>query len=352
MDVLHDHNRIVNDQTDGDRQASHRHQIDRAAEDMEEHERGDDGQRQREGRNECQPHVPQKGDQHDEGEKSADQDRVPHVHDGGGHELPEVVHFRDAEPGGQRVGEVGERPLDARAQIQDVGANLLRDGQGNGFAAVTGDEERAVGGAGGDASQIGHANRCAFLDNDGRGRDLTHARPETRGKREMLLAGFGESPHRRQQVLTLQLLGHIGDGEASRIQLQGVQHDLDFPRVARLNLDGPRAGHPRKRGPDDIERVIVQIGRRNVARECEHEDRKHRRRQALDGELGVGRKVAADLRHPVLQLLQGHDHIGRRIELSGNLRGASDALRAHTPDAGHFERRLFERPRHDEHHRP
>ena len=102
--------------------------------------------------------------------------------------------------------EVGERLFDARAQIQDVGADLLRDAQRDRLAAVAGDEQRTVGGAGADASQISDADGCPFFDDDGRRRDLIHTRPETRGEREMLLPRFGESPDGRQQVLALQLI--------------------------------------------------------------------------------------------------------------------------------------------------
>ena len=102
--------------------------------------------------------------------------------------------------------EVGERLFDARAQIQDVGADLLRDAQRDRLAAVAGDEQRTVGGAGADASQISDADGCPFFDDDGRGCDLIDAGPETRGQRKMLLPRFGESPDRCQQILALQFV--------------------------------------------------------------------------------------------------------------------------------------------------
>ena len=109
------------------------------------------------------------------------------------------------------------------------------------------------------------------------------------------------------------------------VSFDRIEHDLDLARVAREHLDAAGARHARERRPHDVERVVVQLGRRQVAGQAEDEHGKHRRRQALDRQLGVGRQLAADLRDAVLHLLQRDDHVGRRVELRGDLGRAADA---------------------------
>ena len=71
----------------------------------------------------------------------------------------------------------------------------------------------------------------------GRLGDLIDARPQPGREREMLLPGFGEPPDRQQLVLRLQLVGHVGDGQPGRVQLQRIEHHFDFARVAGQHLD-------------------------------------------------------------------------------------------------------------------
>ena len=167
----------------------------------------------------------------------------------------------------------------------------------------------------------------------------------------MLLARLGETAHGSKKILRLQLVGDIRDGEPGRIQLQRVEHDLDFARIAGLHLDDARAWNPRQPGADHVQRVVVEIRRRQIAGECQHEHGEDRRGEPFHRELGVGRQLAANFGDAVLQLLQRKHHVGRRIELRRNLGAAANALRAHAANAWHFERRLFEWPRDDEHHR-
>ena len=67
MDVFHDDNRIVNDETDGDGEAAHRHEIDGAVGEAQDEKRSDDGQRERRGGHERGPPVAQKSEQDEHG---------------------------------------------------------------------------------------------------------------------------------------------------------------------------------------------------------------------------------------------------------------------------------------------
>jgi len=99
-----------------------------------------------------------------------------------------------------------KRLLDARLQIEDVGANLLRDADGDRIPAVPGDQQSAIRCTLDHLAKIRNPNGGAVLHDDGSARNLIHARPQAGSERQMLLAGFGKSPHREELVLRLQLL--------------------------------------------------------------------------------------------------------------------------------------------------
>jgi hypothetical protein len=136
MDVLHHHHGVVDDQADRDREAAHRHLIDRAAEDPHEDEGGDDRQRQRQRGDGGQAHVAQEDDEDDDGEEPADQDRVAHAGDGVADELGEVVDLGDGDAGRESLFQIGQRRVHALLHRQDVGADLLRNADRDGVAPV------------------------------------------------------------------------------------------------------------------------------------------------------------------------------------------------------------------------
>ena len=79
MDVLHDHHRIVDDEADGDGKPAERHQVDRSAEEPHERECGDDGHRQRHGRNEGEPPIAQEHEEDRDREQASNQNGVSHA---------------------------------------------------------------------------------------------------------------------------------------------------------------------------------------------------------------------------------------------------------------------------------
>ena len=114
VDVLDHDDGVVDDQPDGDREAAHRHDVDRFAEPPHDQEGGHDGEGQRDRGDQRQPPVAQEDEQHDHREDAADEDRVADVGDRGGHELREVVGLGELQAGRQGFGEIGERRFDAR----------------------------------------------------------------------------------------------------------------------------------------------------------------------------------------------------------------------------------------------
>ena len=191
-----------------------------------------------------------------------------------------------------------------------------------------------------------------FLDDHRRAGDLVGARPQPRREREVLLARSARiGPTGAQLVLRLQRFGDVGDGEVGGSELQ---RDRAPPRSRACRSPAPRSGRRPARAPapaHHVDRVVVQLGRGKVAGHAEDEHREDRRRQPLDDQLGVGGQFAANLRDPVLHLLQRDDHVGGGIELRGDFGGAADASRPHAADAGHLHHRLLDRPRDRQHHR-
>ena len=102
-DVLHDHDRVIDHEADGDRQPAHRHQVDRLPRDPHQEEGREHGERQRQRRHEGEAPVAQEQQEHDDSEQAPEQDRVADVRHGGGHEFGEVVRLREPKPGGERA---------------------------------------------------------------------------------------------------------------------------------------------------------------------------------------------------------------------------------------------------------
>ena len=193
----HDH-RIVDDQADRDGQAAHRHQVDRPAEQPHEDEGRDDRHRQRHRGDHRQAPVAEEDEEHDDGEEAADQDGVAHAHDRLFDELRQVVDAAHLDAGRKRLREAGERRVQARLEVEDVGADLLGDVHHDRVASVAGDEQRAIGRAGRHGAEIRHAKRRAVLDLHRRVGDFVRVLPEPGRQRQVLLARFREAPDREE----------------------------------------------------------------------------------------------------------------------------------------------------------
>ena len=145
VDPFHHHDRVVDHQADGDRQPAHRHDVDGLAQPAHDQERRHDGEREGDRGDEGETPVAQEHEQDDHREQAADDDRVAHVGDGGGDELGQVVGLRHPQAGRQRPREVRERAFDAGADVEDAGADLLRDVDVGDDAAPAGDQHRPIG---------------------------------------------------------------------------------------------------------------------------------------------------------------------------------------------------------------
>jgi hypothetical protein len=351
VDVLDDHDGVVDDQADGHGEPPHRHDVDRLAEPSHDQECRHHGQRQRHRGDERQPPVAQEDEQDDDGEDAADDDRVADVDDRGGDELGEIVGLRQFQPGGERLRQIVQHGFDAGADVEDVGADLLRDVEVGCDLAVAADERNAIGRAALDRRHVRDADRRRALDHERRRRNVLDALPHPRRQHEMLQTAGVVAADGVEPVCRFERVGDVADGQPRRGQPRRIGDDFDLARVGRQHLDVADAGHARQRRAHDVEGVVVEVGGRQAAAQVDAEKRERRRRQPLDREIEILRERAARFRDPSLRLLQRQDHVGGRVELRRDLRRAAERRRAHAPDARHFEQRLLDRAGHGQHHR-
>ena len=350
-DVLHDHDRVIDHEADGNRQPAHRHQVDRLPRDPHQEERREHGERQRHRCHEGEAPVAQEQQEHDDSEQAPEEDRVTDVRHGSGHEFGEVVRLREPKPGGERAAKRRELRLDALPHGEHVGAHLLRHADGHRRPPVARYERRPVGRPGLNLGDVAHADGGAIAHDDGRGGDCGRRLEEPGCEHEVLQARRRITADRRQDVGFFQRGGHVLHGESGSEQARRIRDDLDLPRVRCEHFHAAHARHSRQVGAHDVERVVAQVGHGQRAREIQAQDGKGCGRQTLGGEIGLRGKLAACLRDPALGLLHRDRHVGGGIELRGDLAGAPERGGSHAADAGHLHHRLLERARDSEHHR-
>ena len=259
VNVLDDDHRIVDDQADRHRQPAQRHEVDGAAEQPEEYKGRNDRHRQCHRRDQRQPPVAQEDQQHDDGEEAADQNGIADVRDRFFDELGQIVDPCNTDPCRQDVSEPIEHTIDAGFERQNVGADLLRDRHHDRVAAVPGHEHRAIRSAGRHHPEICDAECRAVDGPDRRLRDLIRVGPQARRQRQVLQSRFRESSDRLNGVLGLQGICDIDHRQIRGGQLGRVEHDLDFARVTRLDVDDAGARDAGHFGFDDEICVVVQL---------------------------------------------------------------------------------------------
>jgi hypothetical protein len=128
VNAFDDDDGIVDDEANRDSESAHRHEIDLFVEEPHHQKRGEHGDGQRDRCDECEAPVAQEDEQHQHGEQAADQNGIAHVGDRCGHKFGEVVGIAEMQARRQRPRESRQFLLDALPNIEDVCADLLRDG--------------------------------------------------------------------------------------------------------------------------------------------------------------------------------------------------------------------------------
>ena len=218
MNVFHDHNRIVDDQADGDGEAAHRHQVDRAVGDVQDEERADDGQRQRHGGDQRGAPVAQEREQHANGQQPPDHDGFAHAPHRLLHEGREVVHLGNTDRRRQRRHVLAQRLLDAIGNGDDVAANLPCDGDDGRRLPVAGNQRGAVHDTIANLGDVADVHRSLVAEGHDDATHIVEAGELAGCEDQVLLVVLRQASNRRHLVRVRQRFGHIVERQLHSVQ--------------------------------------------------------------------------------------------------------------------------------------
>ncbi len=256
LDVLDDHDRVVDEQADGQHHREHRQHVDRVAERRQHRERAEQDHRHRDRRDQRGAEVLQEQVHHEEHERDGLEQRQDHALDRNAHERRRVEGDDGLESGRERELELLQRGLDRARGLYRVGARRERDGDSARGLAVVAAHEAVVRGAEFDARHVAEQQRRAVrvaAQHDGPEllRLLQAALGGDRGIE--LLPGdrrrASELADRDLLVLCPDLGDHVVGREAVGLELAGIEPDAH--RVLRAEcLHVADAGDARDRVDD------------------------------------------------------------------------------------------------------
>ena len=320
LDVLHHHDRIVDDDADGEHQAEQRQHVDRKAECPQHRERAYDGHGHGDQRD--QRGTPGLQEQHhdDHHERHRLKQRHHDLADGLLDEDRRVVDHRPFEAFGKAARQLSHLRAHRRGELDRVGARRLEDGDRRGVLVVEQRAQRVALRAELDAGHVAQPG-------NGGARRLQHDLAELLGRGQSPLGIHRQLQHdavRRRRaadgarrdlhVLLADRLQDVAGGEPAGGGLLGIDphahrigtgtegDDLAYARQARDLVAHPQAGEVRqvKGIVAPVRRIQVhdhRQGRRGLHRG--HAQRPHRRRQPRQY-----------LRDPVLHLDRSQVHVG------------------------------------------
>src|SRR4029077_9760299 len=186
VNILDHHDSVIDDQPDGDCQAAQRHQVERAAENLQEEESADHGEGKRNGGNESGAYVAQKTEENQHSEDRANQNCVTNASDGFRNKLSQRVPDGNPQCFWNRRAEVANLGLDVGRKLQNIAADLPGDIDQGGGLAVAGDQGPAVLHAVANFSHIADTDRHAVFNRHDRAADVVETGKLAGGENEIL----------------------------------------------------------------------------------------------------------------------------------------------------------------------
>ena len=342
--VLCDHHRVVDDESDRDRECTKRHQIERLAEKRHDPDRDRQCERNH-GCADCR-HAPvaQEDQQHQHSQRRTDQHRVAHRRNGGAYQHGLVVHRLQHNTARQRFRKLRGQRVDTVSHFQRVAAGLPRDIEQRCGAPVTGNQSHAVFATERHRRHVAHAQTAA----DGDTRDVIRRARFALRDDQVLLVVARYASDRTDPCGLANSAGEIVVVQAHLCEPRGIGDDFKLAHAAALHVHAPDAGDARKHRSDLKARDVIE--RRGVAAfEIVTDDRKNGRREPLHHKVETRGQVAADGVHTCLHLLQRHKHVDRRRHRDIDLAAAANGPRCHPRHTGHDADRFLERARDTEH---
>src|SRR6185369_9570798 len=201
--------------------------------------------------------VAQERQQYYDREYRADDHRVEHGAHGIPHELRLIVYRLDVHPSRHDALHAGHDARHAVGDLQRVTTGLARDVDECGGAAVATDEAHPVFGA--------HLH----------GRDITHVHGALQHhpgdiidgvrlillQHEVLPVILVDPADRLNAERLLNRVGQVDITQPERRQAGRLRNDLDLADLTALHFNAADTGHGCERGPDLIERDVVELSR-------------------------------------------------------------------------------------------
>src|SRR5690554_1362473 len=163
VNVLQNHNDIVNDQADGEYQGEQGEQIDGEAHHGQRHEGTDDGDRYRDRGYQGGAHVTQEQENHDHYQPHGDEQGHDDLLNGIGDEERGVVVETKRHTLGQAVLDPFELRLDAFGDLQYVGGGLFHDAQSHHGNPIGAKDRAILDGADFDPGHVAQAYQIAIV---------------------------------------------------------------------------------------------------------------------------------------------------------------------------------------------
>ena len=347
-DVLADHDRIVDQDPDRERETEERHRIEREAERPDGDEAREHRDREREpGDHGGAPRVQEEEDDEDGEDRSLDQGLL-HIRDRALDAIAGVLHDIDRRPGRQR----GTDLLDRREHLRrHLGRRIplgLLDHDADGIAPIVERRRPRLRRPIAHLGELAQADRAPAALRDDQREEVLRTLQAPLEPDRALIEGAVESPDGNREVLRLQRPDDLGHADPRRRQRRRLelhrQLALDPPDHRRLGDPGdraqrarhPRIGDPRQRRRGERARVEGELHDRLIGRIEAREDRLLH----LGGELAAdGGDLVTDVLRGLLQVLLEDEEDGDVGETV--LRRAADAV-----DTGDPAHRLFDAVEH------
>ena len=352
-DVLDHHHRVVDHETDGERDRHQRKIVEAVARQMHEGEGAEQRARQHQRGDERGAHVVQEGKDHQDDQAERQHQREIHFVQRILDEQRTVEMHLQADAVGQFGFDLRQHRADALGDFDRVGTGLPLNREHNGARAVVPGARLVVFHAVDRAPQVADTQRGAVLV----GHDDI-AEPVRVGERDRRLHRIGacrtvQRAGRQVRVRRLYRGDHIGEGQPARKQFFGVEIEPQriFLRAEHQHLG--HAGQGRQALRDMRIGHRVKLGERQpLGRQGEIEDgRIGRVDLAQLRRIHAVRQVARRLRDGGLHILRGGIDIAPQLELQRDVGRALARLRGHRFDTLYRRELPFERRGHRVGHR-
>ena len=345
-DIFHHHDSVIHDEARGNGQSHERKIVNAEAEQI--HHRAGADQRDRDGHggNQRGARVAQKDEDHQDHQDNGNQQRLFDVADGGANGRGAVKHHGDFNPQRNRGLDEGKLRDDAVHCVDDVGAGLAEDDDGDGALPVQVAGSADVLHRVNHLRDVGKAHSGAILITDddrpvvGRGGDLVVGQ-DVRGYDAVGNLAFGEVG-----ILQAEHGLQIREGESVACQLRGIGFHADGGQRAASDADLADALYLRKLLHDDGGSDVIHFfGTVLIGGEAEDHDG---RVGGIDFAIGgIGRQVGGQIRARGVDggfdVARGAVDIATEIELNGDGGAAERAGGGHLRDAGNVAELALER---------